>query len=137
MTALLVRLATGNGLHVEDEREPLFLKELNRRLWHFIVFLDAYCAVDRASEPLMSSTSLLRPLPSNVNDADFDEGSTSVQTRDAEVTDMTFTLVIYGIPPVVQRLCVSERRPNGLTWQERLRFTEESMASIERRSTLR
>lgn len=50
MTALVVRIARGIGLHRENPNDSPFLKEIKRRLWHQIRVLDTFSAADRGTE---------------------------------------------------------------------------------------
>lgn len=124
LTAMVVRVARAMGLHSKQPGRTPFETELRRRLWHQIRFLDVFAAMDRATETLIGPDSFDTPMPSNVNDSEFDEHSTSIPNRETGVTDMGFALVAYHAVRATQRLSIPESSPTGDTWQQRLDFAE-------------
>lgn len=131
--ALIVRLARAFNLHRESADETFFLRELRRRLWHNIVVLDTFFALDRGSEALITLGSFSRPLPTNLNDTDFGERSLSVSPREGQVTDMTFALSMEELNACIHRINFLEDKPVGETWQHRLHLAEGQAKIIEER----
>lgn len=129
--ALVVRLAQAFTLHRESADEDFFMRELRRRLWHNIVLLDAFFALDRGSQPLITLGSFSRPLPSNLNDHDFAEYSVSSPARQGQVTDMTFALVVEELSACIHHINFLEDKPAGETWQHRLHLAQAQQRSIE------
>ena len=109
------------------------MAELRRRLWHNIIVVDSYFALDRGTEALITFNSSSRPLPTNVNDQDFDEQSVSAQItpRRGEATDMTFALVVEELSAYVHRLNFLEDKPGGNTWQQRLHLAQSKRNDME------
>ncbi|KAF2718020.1 hypothetical protein K431DRAFT_288068 [Polychaeton citri CBS 116435] len=121
LSALLVRIAKAMNLHLEESSgESVFMTELKRRFWHQLQVFDAYCAIDRGSEPLVTLSSHSRSAPCNVNDSDFDESTTTPLTdRSNQLTDMTFARLIQDAAIIVQRFNTNEDKPTSDTWQHR------------------
>ena len=120
MVGLLVRIACAMNFHREMAHESIYLRELRRRLWYSVIFLDSHASFDRGSEPVIRPDAFDRQLPCNVNDTDFDETSTSLTPRDGEVTDMSFSLVIQEAAYMLTYINHSEGQSSGATWQKRL-----------------
>lgn len=129
--ALLVRLARSFNLHRESADENFFLRELRRRLWHNIIVLDCFFALDRGSEALITLGSFSRPLPTNLNDVDFDENTLSAPPREGQVTDMTFALSMEELSACIHRINFLEDKPAGESWQHRLHLAESQQKIIE------
>lgn len=113
--------------------ESIYERELKRRLWYCILSLDAFCAVDRISEPLAYPSYSDRPLPSNVNDEDFDIDSVTIEPHKEEVTDMTYALLVFELTPIVDALCTTEIHHSCESWEARLAFTKSHLAAIEKK----
>lgn len=109
--------------HEDPHRTP-FENELRRRIWHAIRFLDVYTATDRAAEPLITRDSFTTPRPSNANDSEFDESSTTIPNHESVLTDMAFALLSSEGVTVIQRLNTAEVQPSGETWQLRLEIAQ-------------
>ena len=93
--------------------------------------MDVFFALDRGSEPLITLASCFRPLPTDLNDDDFDESSLSPSARTAQVTEMTFALVGEELSACALRINFLEDKPTGETWQHRLRLAEAQQKTIE------
>ncbi|KAK0247275.1 hypothetical protein LTS09_017581 [Friedmanniomyces endolithicus] len=122
MTALVIRIARAMGLHSKAPARTPFVTELRRRLWHQIRFLDVFTAMDRATESLIAHGSFDTPMPTNVNDSEFDEDSAVIPSHETGITDMGFALVAYEAVRATQRLTTPESGPTGETWQQRLDY---------------
>lgn len=121
MTGLVVRIAHGMGFHREVSSDTPYMKEIKRRLWHQIRVLDAFSAVDRGTELLVQVSTSDTPLPSNVNDSEFDEATTSITNREEGLSDMTFNLMAHSATTLTMRLLTPEESgAKGQTWQQRL-----------------
>ncbi|PLB55471.1 hypothetical protein P170DRAFT_422014 [Aspergillus steynii IBT 23096] len=95
MLSIALRIAQALSLHMAEPPFPVtpFQREMRRRLWTAIGFLDIQAATDRASEPMMQVAWLQSNPPSNVNDHDISfEMDTPVQ-ESTGFTDMTFTMI--------------------------------------------
>lgn len=131
MFALIVRLARAFNLDRESLDESTYLREARRRLWHNIVVMDIFFALDRGSEPLITPGSFSRPLPSNVNDVDFDRDSVSLFPRESQVTDMTFALVTQQLSACIHRINFPDYQSAVDSWQQRLHAAEAEEKAIE------
>ena len=121
MTGLIVRVAFGMGLHHEIPDDSSYLKETKRRLWHQIRVLDAFVSVDRGTEPLIKAESFSTPLPSSVNDSDYDESSEIIQDRAEGLSDVSFTLMAHAATSLTIRFLTPDTSAQKReTWQQRL-----------------
>lgn len=60
-------------------------------------------------------------MPRNVNDADFDESSISIEDREDGLSDTTFNLMAHAATTLTMQLLTPERAgTKGQTWQQRL-----------------
>ncbi|EME83099.1 uncharacterized protein MYCFIDRAFT_80656 [Pseudocercospora fijiensis CIRAD86] len=120
LVGVLVRIARAVNIHREMRGESIYMTEMKRRLWYFIVFLDSYSSIDRGSEPAIHPDTYNRRLPTNVNDQDFGEDSTTITPRLNEVADMTLSLISMEASDLTLRLAIPEDMPSGQPWQKRL-----------------
>ncbi|KAF2161749.1 hypothetical protein M409DRAFT_27806 [Zasmidium cellare ATCC 36951] len=121
MTGLVVRIAHGMGLHREIGTDSPYMKEIKRRLWHQIRVLDAFSAVDRGTELLVQMSTSDTPLPSNVNDSEFNESTEIITNREEGLSDMTFNLMAHWATTLTMKLLTPEESGSkGQTWQQRL-----------------
>jgi len=125
LVSVAVRIARGMDLDYERAGRTPFENEMRRRVWHQLRFLDVYAALDRGTEVLIQPGSYNVPLPNNVNDAEFDESSTSIPNHENGLTDMAFSLLAFGAADMTQRLNTAEIVPQGDTWQHRLELAED------------
>lgn len=97
--AVAVRIARAVCLPLEiSGKHGLFFdREMRRRLWHTICVVDLQTSFEQASEPLIALEMVNSvPLPKNINDSDFEPGSTVEDIPDQEgLSEMTFALVTY------------------------------------------
>lgn len=123
LVSILVRIATAMNLH----REPSihctyfspFQRELRRRLWWRIRFLDVFSSIDRGSELLIAADSYSVPYPTLTNDDNFDEYSTTIPALEGCDTDMSFVNACHEACPVIEALFKPEAKPSGETWEKR------------------
>jgi hypothetical protein len=115
LSAMAVRIARAIGIDHERPGRTPFENELRRRTWHQLRFMDVYTAMDRGTEVLIQGGSYDMPLPSNVNDEEFDERSTSVPNHDTGLTEMAFSLLAFSATALTQRLSAAEKSPGGDT----------------------
>lgn len=108
------------NIHRELAGESVYLAEMRRRLWYFIVFLDSYASIDRGSEPAIHPDTFNRQLPANINDDDFGESTTELAPREDGITDMTIALIAMESSVLTLRLAIPEDMPSGQPWQKRL-----------------
>lgn len=119
------------NLHRESPDEKIYLRELRRRLWHNLVFLDCYASLDRGSEPAIHPDSFSRPLPLNVNDTDFGPETTSLVAREGGLTDMSLPLMTQDGSVIILRLALPEDSINNETWQQRLEMAYSYQRKIQ------
>ena len=98
LTSVAIRIAEAMGLHHDNTSASLqpFAREMRRRLWWQICDLDTHAAWDRASNPVISTTSFDTRLPLQINDEDITLTSTEAIEREG-FTDMTFALICNEI----------------------------------------
>ncbi|KAK4504287.1 hypothetical protein PRZ48_005203 [Zasmidium cellare] len=120
MVGLLVRIARAMSIHRELAGETAFIAEQRRRLWYNIVFLDCFASVDRGTEAAIHAETFNRQLPHNVNDADFNEDTPVITSREGEVTECTMALVAQEGSITALHLALAEESPGGISWQKRL-----------------
>jgi hypothetical protein len=123
LLAMIVRIATAMNLH----REPStyctyyspFQRELRRRLWWRIRYLDVFSSIDRGSELLISAESCSVELPTLTNDDMFDENSTVIPVLEGKDADTSFTNVCFDACITIEQLLKPEIQPSGETWEKR------------------
>ncbi|GKZ29020.1 hypothetical protein AbraIFM66950_002541 [Aspergillus brasiliensis] len=110
MLSMALRIAQALSLHVPDPPFHVtpFERELRRRVWLAIGFLDVQASMDRASEPMMQAAWLESHPPANVNDIDISPTMTSNPPDSPGFTDMTFTMVIRKAQYVTRSLNFSD-----------------------------
>jgi len=123
LVSILVRIATAMNLHREPSNyctyySP-FQRELRRRLWWRIRFLDVFSSIDRGSELLIAAESYSVSFPRLTNDDTFNEFSTSIPTLEGCDTDMSFVNACHEACLVIEALFKPEVRPSGETWEKR------------------
>ena len=131
LTATLVRIARAMNLHDEVQGKTPFETEMRRRLWHQVRFIDVFASMDRGTPALVDGDTSKTPLPSNVNDDEFDETSTVIPHHEMGVTDMSFGLLTFDACSTTQRLNTPERGVNADTWQQRIQCAEDFRKRIE------
>ncbi|KAE8353724.1 fungal-specific transcription factor domain-containing protein [Aspergillus coremiiformis] len=95
MLSMALRIAQALSLHLPDLPFPVrpFERELRRRLWLSIGFLDIQCSLECASEPMMQVNWIQSNQPANVNDSDISFNMDHPVQDSAGFTDMTFTII--------------------------------------------
>ncbi|KAM3415580.1 hypothetical protein BST61_g9101 [Cercospora zeina] len=130
LTALVIRIAQGIGLQHEDSNTTTpYEREQRRRLWHQIRVLDAFSSIDRGTEILLPLSSFSTPPPTNVNDDDFSESTSSMTNREDGIGDMTFTMMCNKATTLNMALL----SPGQDTWQRRLESTQTFSKDITER----
>lgn len=123
LLAILVRIATAMNLHREPSKYCTYYspyqRELRRRLWWRIRYLDVFSSIDRGSELLISSESYSVKLPTLTNDDLFDENSTIIPVLEGQDTNLSFTNICFDACIVIESLLKPEARPSGETWEKR------------------
>lgn len=123
LIAIVVRIATAMNLHREPSKYctyySAFQRELRRRLWWRIRYLDVFSSIDRGSELLISAESYSVELPTFTNDDTFDENSTEIPELENCETDMSFVNVCFDACVVIESLLKPEVQPSGETWEKR------------------
>ncbi|PYH94232.1 hypothetical protein BO71DRAFT_325894 [Aspergillus ellipticus CBS 707.79] len=113
MTALVLRLAQGLGLHRDGMNFGLkpFETEMRRRLWWHICLLDIRAAEDHGSDAQIHERLYDTRLPLNINDDGITPEMTEPPKEHVGWTEMTFCLIRCDITVAVRR--VSYACPNG------------------------
>jgi hypothetical protein len=137
LLALVVRIATAMNLHREPSEHctyySAFQRELRRRLWWRIRYLDVFSSIDRGSELLISSESYSVQIPTLTNDDMFDENSTSIPVLEDRITDLSFVNLCFDACLTIETLLKSEARPSGETWEKRHQIALEFSARVDER----
>ncbi|KAJ5477413.1 hypothetical protein N7539_007557 [Penicillium diatomitis] len=105
MTAVIVRLAQGLGLHRDGTNFALkpFETEMRRRLWWHICLLDARSSDDHGTDSQINESMYDTRLPLNINDDDITPEATEPPKEREGVTDVTFCLVRCEIACALRR----------------------------------
>ena len=132
---MVVRIATAMNLHREPSKyctyySP-FQRELRRRLWWRIRYLDVFSSIDRGSELLISTESYSVQIPTLTNDDLFDENSTVIPALEGMDTDLSFTNICYDACVAIETLLKPEARPSGETWEKRHQLALDFAARVD------
>ncbi|KAL4887935.1 fungal-specific transcription factor domain-containing protein [Aspergillus ambiguus] len=106
MTALVLRLAQGLGLHRDGTNFGLkpFETEMRRRLWWHICLLDIRSSEDHGTEFQIHERIYDTRLPLNVNDEDLTPDMQEPPQERVGFTDMTFCLIRCDITVALRRV---------------------------------
>ncbi|KAF9889399.1 hypothetical protein FE257_007300 [Aspergillus nanangensis] len=126
MLSMAVRIAQALYLHLPDPPFTVspFEREMRRRLWAGIGFLDVESSLDRASEPMMHSAWVESHPPLNINDSDisFDMETTPIAQAEG-FTDMTFTMIVLKaqyISRLINFSGVAENTVNSIAMRQHI-----------------
>ncbi|KAL5359723.1 fungal-specific transcription factor domain-containing protein [Aspergillus floccosus] len=116
MTALVLRLAQGLGLHRDGTNFGLkpFETEMRRRLWWHICLLDIRSSEDHGTEFQIDDRLYDTRLPLNVNDEDLSPDMKESPQERVGFTDMTFCLIRCDITVALRRIgyaCPNKNAP--------------------------
>lgn len=118
MLSIALRIAQALSLHLVD---PPFLvrpfeREMRRRLWHVIGWLDIEASIDRASEPMMSSMWIQPHALSNVNDEEFGFYSKEIlQSTRSDPTDTTLLKMVSHAQGILRSFDLSNFAEPGIS----------------------
>ncbi|KAL2871069.1 putative C6 transcription factor [Aspergillus lucknowensis] len=106
MTALILRLAQGLGLHRDGNNFGLrpFDAEMRRRLWWHVVLLDLRSSEDHGTDVQIHDRMFDTRLPLNVNDNDISPDMEERPKPRAGFTDMSFFLIRCDICYALRRV---------------------------------
>lgn len=109
MLSMALRVSQALSLHVPDPPFPVrpLEREMRRRLFQAVGFLDVQASLDHASEPMMQTGWLQSHPPSNINDSDIRFDMEGPVHDSDDFTDTTFTLMISKAQYVLRLLNVS------------------------------
>ncbi|KAF4450319.1 hypothetical protein F53441_6602 [Fusarium austroafricanum] len=95
LTGLALRLAKSAGLHREDDSNQYnqLEREIRRRLWWHICFLDSSSRRADAQDLSITPASFSTGLPANVNDVDLDSSTTQPPIPNQVSTGVTLCLI--------------------------------------------
>lgn len=120
---LLIRI--GTALRLGSEMPGFYSAkdlELRRRLWYCICLLDVQAAVDRGTRTILHS-SMLGPLPKNVDDSDLSDEAVVGKPSDV-LTEMSYTIMSFE--SMICYLGTSElTSASDGNWERKLRLTNE------------
>ncbi|KAI9043284.1 putative C6 transcription factor [Aspergillus affinis] len=113
MTALVLRLAQGLGIHRDGTNFGLkpFDTEMRRRLWWHICLLDIRSSEDHGTDAQIHERIYDTRLPLNINDEDITPGMLEPPKERIGYTDMSFCLIRCDITVALRR--VSYTCPNN------------------------
>lgn len=113
MTAIVLRLAQGLGLHRDGTNFGLkpFETEMRRRLWWHICLLDIRASEDHGTDSQINDRMYDTRLPLNINDEEITPEMIEPPTEHEGATQMTFSLVRFEITAALRR--VSYSCPSG------------------------
>ncbi|RAK97723.1 Zn(II)2Cys6 transcription factor [Aspergillus ibericus CBS 121593] len=117
MLSMALRIGQALSLHLPDPPFHVrpFERELRRRLWIAIGFLDVQASMDRASEPMMQASWLESHPPANVNDIDLSPNMEANPVDSPGFTDMTFTMMMHKSQYVARSLNFSDFMEPSIT----------------------
>ncbi|KAH8692051.1 fungal-specific transcription factor domain-containing protein [Talaromyces proteolyticus] len=137
LLATAVRIAQALDLHVESIHpfETFFSKQMRKRLWLTICFLDMQTCIDPDSKPLIPFEMTQITLPLNVNDSDFDVRYQGLNLSERhEVTDMTFARVTYRLLALGRSIyCTSSDGEHDKVRQELVASFDEDVLRLTRK----
>ncbi|KAM0300277.1 hypothetical protein HYE67_010532 [Fusarium culmorum] len=95
LTGLVLRLAKGAGLHREDDSDQhnQLQREIRRRLWWQICFVDSASRRPDASDLSVTPASFSTGLPTNINDIDIDSSTSQMPDPNQGSTGVTLCLI--------------------------------------------
>ncbi|PSR94192.1 fungal-specific transcription factor domain-domain-containing protein [Coniella lustricola] len=97
LLALVYRLAQAIGLQRDGLGSSFtpYEAEMRRRLWAQIIVLDVRAAQDRGTEPMVQEDIFNTAPPTNLNDDDFNPGTTILPAARQGPSDVIFSLCTY------------------------------------------
>ncbi|KAL4780880.1 fungal-specific transcription factor domain-containing protein [Aspergillus varians] len=115
MTALILRLAQGLGLHRDGNNFGLkpFEAEMRRRLWWHVVLLDLRSSEDHGTDVQIHDRMFDTRLPLNINDNDISPYTEERPKPRVGFTDMTFFLVRCDICYALRRVAYTCPNTSG------------------------
>ncbi|KAF5602048.1 hypothetical protein FPANT_1574 [Fusarium pseudoanthophilum] len=95
LTGLLLRLAKSVGLHRESDPNQYnqLEREIRRRLWWHICFIDSSSRRADAQDLSITPASFSTSLPTNSNDVDLDNSTTQIPNPNQGATGVTLCLI--------------------------------------------
>ncbi|KAM0352554.1 hypothetical protein ACHAPU_002224 [Fusarium lateritium] len=95
LTGLVLRLAKSAGLHLEDDFNQYnqIEREIRRRLWWHICFIDSSSRRVDAQDLSITPAGFSTGLPTNTNDVDLDSSTTQLPSPDQGSTAVTLCLI--------------------------------------------
>ncbi|KAF7555096.1 hypothetical protein G7Z17_g2437 [Cylindrodendrum hubeiense] len=114
MTALVVRIAQGLGIHRVRRGTELspYDTEISLRLWLSIWLLDLRTALDQGTKVLISEDLSDPVLPLNINDSDLDPANVAYPPSRTGMTDMAPTLIKYETGLLMKKLAQPDHGRN-------------------------
>ncbi|KAL7927243.1 fungal-specific transcription factor domain-containing protein [Trichoderma austrokoningii] len=106
MTALLVRIAQGLGIHRDGTNFGLspFEIEQRRRVWWAILTLDFRASEEMGTDLLVADGDFDTQFPTNLNDADFSPASATIPAAREGRSETAITLVRFEVCAMSRRI---------------------------------
>lgn len=106
MTAIVLRLAQGLGLHRDGTNFGLrpFENEMRRRLWWHICLLDIRASEDHGTDSQINDRMYDTRLPLNLNDEEITPEMSEPPIEHEGATQMTFSLVRFEITAALRQV---------------------------------
>ena len=134
MTALLVRVAQANNIHLDGDGHqfPVFEAEMRRRLWQFCVIMDIRTSEDRGSHPLLYGLASNINSPTPIDDDAFGPDSTSPLIPHSGPSENVITLAM-GMSCAMFELLMSPHNQDSSSPESPALQTEQGLLGAVRR----
>lgn len=129
MTALLIRLAQGQGLHRDGQgkRFTPFVAEMRRRLWYFCIVLDVRGSEDRGSDAILTNSFYNTILPTPIDDDDFGPDSTGpLVPKESGPADNVILMCTATCSRIFGHMA---HRPSSTAQAEAVAYTEKDLVA--------
>ncbi|KAF5676804.1 hypothetical protein FHETE_1997 [Fusarium heterosporum] len=115
LTGLVLRLAKSAGLHLEDDHNQYnqLEREIRRRLWWQICFIDSSSRRADAQDLSITPASFSTGLPTNTNDVDLDGSTTQLPSPDQGSTAVTLCLIRCELWYLTQAIRADQSNSQG------------------------
>ncbi|KAF7179894.1 hypothetical protein CNMCM7691_008946 [Aspergillus felis] len=118
MLSVALRIAQALSLHMTDPPFPVtpFEREMRRRLWHLIGWLDLEASLNRGSESMMRSAWIRTHSLTNINDDDFSFGAVDpLPAARSGPTETTLLIMFAHAQCALRALDLSHFAEPGIT----------------------
>ena len=140
LLGMIVRLAILRGYHCDDGDHSPFDKEMRRRLWTTIVYLDIQLAMASGMPPQNRMEDFTSQCPANVDDEDLRPDNTApIVPRMFEVTETSPQILIQHSFPITLEIVHRLNSPGAakLTYEEVLNFNAKIRTQMQHATSLK